>query len=56
VKPRTLTCITAMTLFAAAAVPVRLAAQQQQVHNNELRRYTITDVLRRQEDLLPPAA
>ena len=26
-KPRTLTCITAITLFAALAIPVRLAAQ-----------------------------
>jgi len=29
-KSRTLTCITAMTLFAALALPVRLAAQEQQ--------------------------
>jgi probable HAF family extracellular repeat protein len=36
-KSRTLTCITAMTLFAALAVPVRLAAQRQI-------RYTVTDV------------
>ena len=27
-KSRTLTCITAMTLFTALAIPVRLAAQQ----------------------------
>ncbi len=28
-KFRTLTCITAMTLFAALAIPLRLAAQEQ---------------------------
>src|SRR5262249_57220995 len=30
-KSRTLRCITAMTLFAALPIPVRLAAQEQQV-------------------------
>jgi hypothetical protein len=30
VKSRTLTCFTAMTVFVALAMPVRLAAQEQQ--------------------------
>jgi hypothetical protein len=33
-KSRTLTCITVVTLFAALAVPVGLAAQDNQDHNN----------------------
>jgi probable HAF family extracellular repeat protein len=40
-KSRTLTCITAMTLFAALAMPVRLAAQGQK---QDLPRYTVTDL------------
>ena len=40
-KSRILVCITAMTLFAALAVPVRLAAQEQ---NQDLPRYTVTDL------------
>jgi probable HAF family extracellular repeat protein len=40
-KSRILACITAMTLFAALAVPVRLAAQEQ---NQDLPRYTVTDL------------
>jgi len=46
VKSRTLTSITAMTLFAALAMPVgvRLAAQQRQEHRGKLQHYTITDL------------
>jgi probable HAF family extracellular repeat protein len=40
-KSRTLMCITAMTLFAALAVPVRLAAQEEK---QDLPRYTVTDL------------
>jgi probable HAF family extracellular repeat protein len=40
-KSRILMCITAMTLFAALAVPVRLAAQEQK---QEPPRYTVTDL------------
>ena len=40
-KSRILACITAMTLFAALAVPVRLAAQE---HKQEPPRYTVTDL------------
>ena len=35
-KPRTLTCITAMTVFVALAIPLQLTAQQT--------RYTVTDL------------
>jgi probable HAF family extracellular repeat protein len=40
-KSRILMCITAMTLFAALAVPARLAAQEQK---QDLPRYTVTDL------------
>jgi probable HAF family extracellular repeat protein len=40
-KSRVLTLFTGMTLFAALAIPVRLAAQGQ---NQELARYTVTDL------------
>jgi probable HAF family extracellular repeat protein len=40
-KSRTLNCFIAMTLFAALAIPVRLAAQ---AHNQHQPRYTITDL------------
>lgn len=44
-KSRTLTYITAMTLFAAVAIPLRLAAQDAHVQNQpQHARYTITDV------------
>jgi probable HAF family extracellular repeat protein len=44
-KSRILTCITAMTLFAALVVPVRLrVAAQEQPQTNQLPRYTITDL------------
>ena len=42
-KSRTLTCIAAMTLFAALAVPLRLAAQEQQ-RNNQQPRYKLIDL------------
>jgi probable HAF family extracellular repeat protein len=42
-KTRILTCITAMTLFAALAVPVRLGAQEQE-QKQDLRRYTVIDL------------
>jgi probable HAF family extracellular repeat protein len=41
-KSRTLTRITAMTLFAALAIPVRLAAQEQQ-QNRQQTRYKLID-------------
>jgi probable HAF family extracellular repeat protein len=40
-KARTFTCITAMTLFAALAIPLRLAAQGQ---DQQQPRYTVTDL------------
>lgn len=40
-KSRILVCITAMALFAALAVPVRLAAQE---HKQHLPRYTVIDL------------
>ena len=40
-KSRILTCSTAMTLFAALVIPVRLAAQDQPQHNEDLPRYTV---------------
>jgi len=40
-KPTILTCITAMTLFAALANPIRVAAQEQ---NQQPPRYTVTDL------------
>ena len=36
--------ITALTLFAALAIPVELAAQQEQRQNKPLRHYTVTDL------------
>ena len=41
-KSRKLTCLTAMTLFALLALPVRLAAQEP--HNNEHPRYRVRDL------------
>jgi hypothetical protein len=44
-KSRILMCITAMTLFATLAIPVRLAAQDAQDHSQLKNvRYTITDL------------
>ena len=44
-KSRTLTSITTMTLFAAVAIPVRLAAQEkQQEHKKVHARYKLVDV------------
>jgi probable HAF family extracellular repeat protein len=43
-KSETLTLITAVTLFATIAGPIRLAAQEQQQQNKELPRYTVTDL------------
>ncbi len=46
-KSRTLMCtvaLVALTLFAALAIPVRQAAQQEQQQNNQLPRYTVTDL------------
>jgi hypothetical protein len=40
-KSRTLTCITAMTVFAALASPARLAAQGQMTH---FRHYKLVDI------------
>lgn len=42
-KSRTLTCLTAMTLFAASAIPVRLAAQERQ-DNRQQPRYKLIDL------------
>jgi probable HAF family extracellular repeat protein len=43
-KSRTLTCITAMTLFAALAVPLRLAAQDNRDHNDKHHHYKLIDI------------
>jgi hypothetical protein len=43
VRSRTLTCITAMTLFAALAIPLRMCAQEQN-NRKELAHYTVTDL------------
>ena len=44
-KFRTLTCIAAITLFAALAIQVRVAAQEQQQGNAERpQHYTVTDL------------
>jgi probable HAF family extracellular repeat protein len=44
-KSRILTCITAMMLFAALAIPVRLAAQDHQDNKHHKHvRYTVTDL------------
>jgi probable HAF family extracellular repeat protein len=45
-KSRTLMCFSAITLFAALAVPIRLAAQDSQGHNDnhKLHHYKLTDV------------
>jgi len=43
-KSRILTCITAMTLFAALAVPVRLAAQGTQQKADKTQYYTVQDL------------
>jgi probable HAF family extracellular repeat protein len=41
-KSRTLTCITAMTLFAALAIPAQLAAQEEK--DKKRLRYTVADI------------
>lgn len=43
-KSEILTCITAMTLFAALAVPVRLAAQEAQQPADKTQYYTVQDL------------
>ena len=43
-KSRTLTCITAMAVFAALAAPIRTAAQDQQGHNKGHAPYTVTNI------------
>ena len=43
-KSRTLTCVTAMTLFAALATPVRIAAQEQEQKAERPPHYTVTDL------------
>ena len=43
-KSKTLTCITAMTLFAALAIPVRLAAQAKQDHKSKHHHYQLIDL------------
>jgi uncharacterized membrane protein len=43
-KSRTLMCVFAITLFASLSLAIQLAAQEQQPHNKELPRYTITDL------------
>jgi hypothetical protein len=43
-KSRTLTCITAMTLFVALAIPVRLGAQKQKEGKKEHQRYKLVDI------------
>ena len=43
-KPRTLTCITAMTLFTALALPVRLAAQESHNLKPKHRHYKLIDM------------
>lgn len=43
-KSKTLTCITAMTLFAALAIPVRLTAQGQKEGKKDHHRYKLIDL------------
>src|ERR1700686_1376209 len=43
-KSRTLTFITAMTLFAALAIPFAMAAQEQQEHGQKHSRYKLVDL------------
>jgi probable HAF family extracellular repeat protein len=43
-RSRTLMCITAITLFAALATTIRLAAQQDQQQKKQFPRYTIVDL------------
>lgn len=43
-KSRTLTCIIAMTLFAALAIPVQLAAQEKKEGKSEHHRYKFVDI------------
>ena len=43
-KPRTLMCVTAMTLFAALAATARLAAQDNQDHKSQHHHYKLIDV------------
>jgi probable HAF family extracellular repeat protein len=43
-KFKALTCIVAMTLFAASAIPVRLAAQEKQEHKEGHHRYKLIDL------------
>src|ERR1700680_1244322 len=44
VKNMLTTCVAATSLFATLAVPVRLAAQDQQQQNAKRPRYTVTDL------------
>ena len=43
-KSRFLMCFSAITLFAAATMPLRLAAQNEQLPRHELPRYIIEDL------------
>src|ERR1700730_13964896 len=43
-KSRTVTCITAVTLFAALAIPVRLAAQDNRDHHHKHHHYRLIDM------------
>jgi probable HAF family extracellular repeat protein len=43
-KSRILICITAMTVFAALATPIRLAAQDHQEHHTKQPRYSVRDL------------
>jgi hypothetical protein len=43
-KSRTVTCITTMTLFAVLAIPVRLAAQDNQGHHRKHHHHQLIDV------------
>jgi len=43
-KSRFLMCSTAITLFAALAMPLRLAAQGNQNHNNKHHHYRLIDI------------
>jgi probable HAF family extracellular repeat protein len=43
-RSRTLSRITAIALFASLTIPMRLSAQEQRRHDQEHRRYTVTDL------------
>ena len=51
-RSRTLTCITAMTLFAVLAIPIRVAAQEKQEHKHHT--YRLID-MERSEGLRAPS-